>query len=465
MRFAPARRPRSAALASGLLLGLTLLGCAQRRPVPRGGQTGTVDRRSSPMLASDATKIYEQMGLFAAGDPFPFVGSIAYLAGTTPDTTVVLVTLSIPTRALTFAREGDRYRGQYAVRLDVKQGMNVVRHTESEPVVRVRTFRETTRGDESILFQQYFAVPPGQYVLAANLRDVGSAKASTGESLLAVPRLGAGSISSPVVVYEATPRLTTDSMPSLVASPRATVTFGRDSVVDVYLEGYGAGDSLAVAAEARGERDAVVWRDTLSLPKRGVVFSGLLAVPLSRLGVGITALHLRRLDTGDSSRTPVFISFGDDLPVASFDQMLDYLRYFASQERLRALANSPPEQRATAWAAFLRETDPFPATPPHEALTDYFNRLTQATARFREENQPGWLTDRGMVYVTLGDPDQVYDQGGTDVSQRGRAQIWEYREHSLQLTFVDQSGFGRWRLTSGSENEFQLVARRIQSRR
>ena len=81
----------------------------------------------------DASKVYEQMGLIAAGDPFPFIGSVAYLAGTKTDSTLLVVTLSIPSRAVTFQREGDRDKGQYQVRLDLRQGSTLVRHVENEP--------------------------------------------------------------------------------------------------------------------------------------------------------------------------------------------------------------------------------------------------------------------------------------------------------------------------------------------
>jgi len=190
-------------------------------------------------------------------------------------------------------------------------------------------------------------------------------------------------------------------------------------------------------------------------------------VPVSQLGVGVTTLVAWRGDSAgvrDTARSPVFVSFGDELPVASFDEMLNYLRYFTTPQRLAALRAAPPAQRAAAWATFTRETDPVPATPQHEGLRDYFARVRVANDRFREEGVPGWVTDRGMVLVSLGEPDQLYEQGGADVNQRGRAQIWEYRQHRLQLVFVDQTGFGRWRLTTSSDSDLRAVLRRIQER-
>jgi GWxTD domain-containing protein len=144
--------------------------------------------------------------------------------------------------------------------------------------------------------------------------------------------------------------------------------------------------------------------------------------------------------------------------------MLSYLRYFGQQEDLNALRSAPQSDRGRAWLAFLRATDPNPATPEHEGLRDYFVRVEQANLRYREEGGPGWLTDRGRVFITLGDPDQIYEQGQGDLAQRNRVLIWDYAQYRSQLVFVDQSGFGRYRLTSTSEAEFQSLSRRIRQR-
>ena len=93
-------------------------------------------------------------------------------------------------------------------------------------------------------------------------------------------------------------------------------------------------------------------------------------------------------------------------------------------------------------------------------MHEYFIRVQRANDRFREEGVPGWMTDRGRVLLGLGEPDQVIDQGNVAVNTRGRTQMWEYRSINLQLVFYDQTGFGRWRLTTSSEIEFEGAWRR-----
>ena len=113
---------------------------------------------------------------------------------------------------------------------------------------------------------------------------------------------------------------------------------------------------------------------------------------------------------------------------------------------------------------FWRETDPDPQTTEHEGLRDYFRRLITANERFRDEGGAGWLTERGRVFITLGEPDQILEQGEVGIGNRGRLQIWQYLQHRAQFVFVDQSGFGRWRMTPASEAEFESIAVRVRRR-
>jgi hypothetical protein len=74
---------------------------------------------------------------------------------------------------------------------------------------------------------------------------------------------------------------------------------------------------------------------------------------------------------------------------------------------------------------------------------------------------PGWLSDRGMVYSTLGEPDRIVEPRTSEARSGGPAQMWEYAHHRLRLVFVEQEGTRRWRLTPSSDAEFQAVAERV----
>lgn len=409
--------------------------------------------------------------MIARTTPMAFVGSVRFLPTSSADSTLVLIALSMPNRSLTFAAADDQQEGGYVVITEARRGGNVIQRREARETVRVASFRETTRGDESVIFQQFMTLSPGDYELAVIVRDAGSARSGAYELPSSVPRLTASSVAPPVVAYEATPRANADSLPQLIANPRATIVFGRDTVVPVYIEqavalGQTATPDTAQAAllSVSSEDGNVLWTDTIALQSGSGVAGGVGQVPATRFGVGHFWVSAAPMTGAPAVRVPLFISFGDEWGIAPLEEMLSYLRYFTDMSRLSAVRDAAPEARAAAWMTFWRETDPDPQTTEHEALRDYFRRLVTANERFREEGSPGWMTERGKVLITLGEPDQILEQGDVGIGTRGRLQIWQYLQHRTQFVFVDQSGFGRWRLTPQSEAEFESIAVRVRRR-
>jgi GWxTD domain-containing protein len=229
-------------------------------------------------------------------------------------------------------------------------------------------------------------------------------------------------------------------------------------VATLYLEGSGLPPGSRVALDVLDEQQRTVLRDTLALEEHAALSSAVLSLPVPKLGAGSFTVAASLVGSRERVEAPLLVSLGEQLGIVSFDELLSYLRYYASGSRLAALRDTNPERRAAAWGEFWKDSDPVPATPEHEGLQAYFARIQTANLRFREEGGAGWLTDRGKVFVTLGEPDRIIEQQGTTVGVRGRAQGWEYSRHNLQLIFIDQSGFGRWRLTPSSEAQFNQVA-------
>ena len=453
---------------SVILLGLTGLGCSQQRQgVTPGSSPTPLPANLDP--GGDASQIYNQMGLIATSSPLSYVGKIAYFATRSPDTTMLLTSISIPNRMLSFVRDGDSYRAPYEVRVRLTQGNAEVKSIDAMEIVRVASFKEVNRTDESIIFQNYFRIMPGEYGISFMVRDIGSNRSATQDGSITVPRLSQGHLSTPLLVYEASRRSALDSLPRILASPRSSAVFGQDSTVSVYLEAYGQQSRLPVSFVVQNDKGAVTWRDTTVLERTGALMSGAVSIPISRVGIGIANVTFTRADATDTVRTPVFVSFGNDIPLISYEELINQLRYYVSPERLKTLRDAPIEERGHVWAAFLRDSDPSPSTPEHEGLQTYFSRLQLASIRFRDDGSArgGWLSDRARVYVVLGEPDQLYEQtvnsqlNRTSVSQRGRVQYWEYSQYRVRLIFYDDTGTGRWRLTPSSETEFQNINARL----
>ena len=455
-------RARSAATA--LILVMVIVACGPPPSVSAPRDRGL----PVSVTAANANEFYRKMGLLAAPPPISLVGKTTFFATKSPDTTLMLASISLPNRGLTFAREGDRYTAPYEVHLRLTRGDVEVGTVNALEVVRVGTFKEINRSDESVIFQHVFRIPPGSYSLSLVLRDVGGARTATQEAQIVVPRIPATGFSTPLLIYEATPRSSLDSAPRLLASPRSTAVFGRDSLVSVFLEAYGGGDRLPIQYVVTNDTQTPVFRDSAVLTRTGAALSGAVQVPISAVGLGISKLTFSRQGSADTASIPIFVSFGEDIPIRSFANMIEYLRFFAPEWRLKPLRDAAPAKRASVWAAFLRETDPIPETSINEELEAYFGRIRQANVQFVNDRNPGWLSDRGMVFVALGEPSLVSDRNisqgttRTQVGESTRVQIWTYQQYRTQLVFYEDSG--HWRLTRASENEFWAVMTRKMAR-
>ena len=461
---------RIRAMATATMATAIMSACSGKRPAvgpgsaiptPRpGGGAGAAGGAVVPGSPADMQRLYRSMGLVAGTGAIPFVSSVSFLRSPTPDSTLTLVALSLPSRVLGFTRQGERYAASYLARLEVRQGSTVVKLIEATEKVLVPTFRETSRTDESIIWQQFLKLAPGRYSVALSIKDESSIRIASEEVQLEVPRLSPEMFGSPLPVYEAIPRSTADSLPRLLARPRATVVFGQDSVLPLYLDAVGASAPTRAHVRILGDGDTRLFDADIELPARGDGHSTTYGVPVAKMGIGINTVLVSVPGRADTARARVLVSLGDDLPIASFDEMFAYLRYFTTADRLKTLRDATPAFRPEAWASFLKATDPIPGTPENEGLRDYFARIRVANIRFRDDGPVGWQSDRGTAFVAVGDPDNIVDTGMTNPNARVRQQIWEYRELRVQIVFVDQTGFGRWRLSTQGRVELDNAIRR-----
>src|SRR4029079_6981414 len=111
------------------------------------------------------------------------------------------------------------------------------------------------------------------------------------------------------------------------------------------LEGYGTAQRLPINFVVANDRGATVFRDTVVLVRRGNLLSGSVRVPITRVGIGIANLTFSRPDGGALAKTPVFVSFGNDIPLITWEEMLLQLRYFAAADRIRTLRDAPVDRR------------------------------------------------------------------------------------------------------------------------
>jgi GWxTD domain-containing protein len=401
----------------------------------------------------NTTQFYQRLGRLAAGDPMPFVGTVAFAAGP-GDSVIAVLGLSLENRAFAFQREGNSFVARYRVSISFKREGAPPVDLAREELVRVATFQETQRADESVLFQQVLRIVPGAYKVTATVRDASSTAESSATADFTAPRYGKTSYSAPILTYQATGRGALADPLSLVLNPRGAVGYGSDTLL-AYVEGYGFAGPTMVPFRVVDEEKHTIYSDSLRFRGGREVESQVV-----RLAPDSVSLGELEIVVGSSPErsTSALVSFTQAWVVTNFEEMLDLLRFIGHDEQISAMRRAPPGERARLWRDFYEATDPNTGTPENEALNQYFGRVNAANQRFKDEGIPGWRTDRGEVLVTLGPPDESVESTPGTASRIIR---WTYLTHRLEIYFQDETGFGRLRLTPGSRAEYERILSRV----
>lgn len=131
------------------------------------------------------------------------------------------------------------------------------------------------------------------------------------------------------------------------------------------------------------------------------------------------------------------------------------VRYTITAEERRAFLALAPEAREPFIEDFWRRRDPTPATPENEYRTDYYARIERANRLFSGGGSPGWLQDRGRVYVTLGPPDTrvTYPRGITFYGLP--TEIWWYGLYTI--LFIDEYWNDDYRISPESAGQIAII--------
>jgi len=120
------------------------------------------------------------------------------------------------------------------------------------------------------------------------------------------------------------------------------------------------------------------------------------------------------------------------------EEFVSTARYLLSRKDKKALIRLEPKERHLFIREFWKLRDPDPYTEINEFKNEYLNRIATANKLFYEGPTPGWLQDRGRIFILLGPPDERirFNNGFTRDFER-----WNYfrrREIApLSLIFIN----------------------------
>ena len=133
------------------------------------------------------------------------------------------------------------------------------------------------------------------------------------------------------------------------------------------------------------------------------------------------------------------------------DEVVDII---APMEREVFLKLQTDRERDLFIEAFWKQRDPSPGSPENEARTEHYRRIAHADRFFgRDALRPGHRTDRGRIYIILGEPRDIQRFEGK--GETYDTEVWFYQgKTDLGLP----AGFNVVFFREGGQGEFKLYS-------
>ena len=358
--------------------------------------------------------------------------------------------------ALSFVKVNEAYNAAYEMTISLFDSTSTLVSEKlwTEEVKGVPFERSVSPGLSSIT-QRVFEVKPGNYVLRVVMRDKesGASRQATRQILVSDFTQSDFSLSDIMLL----------SRVSMQGEKRSITPHISTNVGDIadafyaYIEVYNARklDTIHLLTDVVNSKSERILRvDTLvSLnPGRN---ERILRIPHATLPLGDFRLLVRARHAHDSldenttslastNRQIVVRWSGMPQSVKDLDIAIEQVRYIAKDDELSVLKDAQTqEEKQTRFMEFWKRRDPNPSTPRNERMEEYYARVEYANKHFSHYIE-GWRSDMGMVYIIFGAPNNV-DRHPFEVDSKPY-EVWAYYELNYSFVFVDQTGFGDYRL-------------------
>ena len=130
----------------------------------------------------------------------------------------------------------------------------------------------------------------------------------------------------------------------------------------------------------------------------------------------------------------------------------DAIYIMLPKEREKFLELRSNRERDAFMDSFWQVRDPIPETLANEFRDEHLKRMKEANQKFREA-RPGWRTERGQMYITLGAPHDIMTYPNTQ--RLVPLEVWQYQGIQVRgvptaprFMFFKRHGVGEYRLYS-----------------
>ncbi len=363
--------------------------------------------------------------------------------------TRVDVYIQVPYKSLQFIKTGQGFTAKYSVVVSVfdetKERL-IVEKTWNETINVIDFAQTISKLNYNVGFKS-FDLKPGNYFFRTAVIDSDSKKEVKSENTFRVREINPVLDISDILLIVRSDAKNNQVLPNIPRNVTLSVG-GLQFFYEIY-----SGDSIkrncTVDYEIIDKNSKVLYRK--SLLKELISGKNQFVESLDDLHLDLGTFILRATLKDENFKTITtinksFFSRWVGLPgsVTDIDKAISQMVYIATPDELSKLKDSKTnDEKLKNFLEFWKKKDPSPNNEENEVFDEYFRRVAYANDNFSNYNE-GWRTDRGMVYIILGAPNNI-DRHPFEYDSKPY-EVWEYYELNRSFIFLDQTGFGDYRL-------------------
>lgn len=376
------------------------------------------------------------------GDGPRFECQVDQRLGASQDSLRMLISVSVPYDNLAFLRDADGFKAEIEVVVSILSGSDLVEERFRKSEVSTILFANTNSRTKRATHSEEFLLPPGSYSMRVTMTDLETRKKSRW--------------SDRVVLAEIDPLLRVsdlfwvpdnDSLEAL-GTPKVTENFTTSggyltARVEVYSNGT---DPIKLYWHLIGEKQDTVHMETAVMVPGSDANVRELELNLGKLNPQRYTLVFEAVGNGrrEVRKRSFMVRFpGMPSSIIDLDRAIRQVKYIANTSENRALRKAPPGEKGRLFREFWKSRDPTPNTVANELMDEYYRRIEYSDTHFSTHRE-GWETDRGRIYILYGPPTSI-ERHPFEAGSRPY-EIWFYINLARQFIFVDETGFGDYKL-------------------
>jgi len=351
---------------------------------------------------------------------------------------------------LQFVKTDSGYRAEYELSVVIYQGKNQLDGKIWKQTVVVDDYQRTNSRGEIDLSHAFFDLEPGDYKTTISFEDLAVNKMTSVDEKFEVDDFSRNGFSAGGITIARKVDMQDGKIEKIF--PEVTNPYkGLSSPSFAYFEVYTTqGDDKAeISYKIVGESAKTVVTKKLLLPLEGERTGMALTLPVDSLQHDSYRLEMEITNNRKTVQLKkIFYIRWLGLPrnAKDLNTAIQQLQFIATQPEWQKLKKASPEKRREAFAMFWSKRDPSPGTEYNEVMESYYLRVNTANESFSVMGREGWKTDRGLVYIILGQPDEVIRNDYPSDSKPYL--VWQYYSINRQFQFFDRNGFGDYELVN-----------------